>query len=201
MRIEVYRFCPEGTEDLVMRPETKTLDAPIGALVVAAQCVDGASPISGGFVRLECLYGGVWSPIPDFGCSCLPGFNTSADRRFCTGRLCMHILRLSSSHVSMHKCCIEVYRSCPGGTEDLVMRPETKTLDPPIGALVVAAQCVDGASPISGGLARLKCLQGGVWSPIPDSGCSCHPGFSTSTDRRFCSGRLCMYVLRRLFNA
>ena len=49
------------------------------------QCVEGASPVGGGEVRLNCNQGGVWSAIPGSGCNCDPGLHTSADRRSCIG--------------------------------------------------------------------------------------------------------------------
>ena len=83
------------------------------------------------------------------------------------------------------------YNVCPGGPGDLVMRPET--IAPPIGhnsqPLEVTAQCVEGASPIGGGEVRLNCNQGGEWTIISGSGCSCDLGFNMSTDGRTCVGK------------
>ena len=84
-----YNVCPGGPGDLVMRPET--IAPPIGRmsqpLEVTAQCVEGASPDGEGEVRLNCNQGGVWNAIAGSGCSCDPGFDTSADRRSCIGIL------------------------------------------------------------------------------------------------------------------
>jgi hypothetical protein len=103
--IVFYHVCPGGPENLVMRPETI---APIGLppLVVAAQCVDGASLIVA-FSGLRCLPGGVWSALPNFMCNCNRGFNTSADRRFCTGRLCLYILKCPITS------CFNAHRGLP----------------------------------------------------------------------------------------
>ena len=87
--IVFYNVCPGGPGDLVMRPET--IAPPIGRMTqpleVTAHCVEGASPDGEGEVRLNCNQGGVWNAIPGSGCSCDPGFNTSADRRSCIGIL------------------------------------------------------------------------------------------------------------------
>ena len=86
---------------------------------------------------------------------------------------------------------IVFYNVCPGGPGYLVMRPET--VAPSIGRisqpLEVTAQCVEGASPIGGGEVRLYCNQGGAWTIISGSGCSCDLGFNMSTDGRSCVGK------------
>ena len=87
--IVFYHVCPEGNEELVMRPETI---APIVERIsipfeVTAECVAGASPDNGDeAVKLTCNQGGVWTTIPGSGCSCNPGFNTSDDSRSCVGK-------------------------------------------------------------------------------------------------------------------
>ncbi len=92
---------------------------------------------------------------------------------------CMALIRL-----------IVFYNVCPGGPGELVMRPETRAprIQRVSQPFEVTAQCVAGASPENGNEARLNCIQGGVWSSIPGSGCSCNPGFNVSSDRRSCIG-------------
>ena len=94
---------------------------------------------------------------------------------------CISILRL-----------IVFYNVCPGGPEELVDRP--RTIAPPVGRgsqpLDVRAECVEGASPVSGDAVMLQCIPGGTWSTVSDSGCVCNPGYNTSDDRRSCSGAL-----------
>ena len=86
---------------------------------------------------------------------------------------------------------IVFYHICSGGPGDLEIRPET--IAPPIRRhnrpLEVTAQCVEGASPFGGGEVRLNCNQGGVWSALSISGCSCDPGFNASSDRKSCIGK------------
>ena len=93
---------------------------------------------------------------------------------------------------------IVFYNVCPGGNEELVMRPETIA---PIVERVstpfeVTAECVAGASPDNGDAAvRLNCNQGGTWTTIPGSGCSCNPGLSTSDDGRSCMGKFVIVAI------
>ena len=86
--IVFYNVCPEGNEELVVRPETiaPIVDRASIPITVIAECVEGASSDSGDAVRLNCNLGGVWTTIPGSGCSCNPGFNTSDDGRSCLGK-------------------------------------------------------------------------------------------------------------------
>ena len=79
-----YHVCSGRTRDLMILPETV---APPngGAIEVTAQCVEGASPLGGGEVRMSCNGEGVWTAISGSECSCDPGFRLSADRTSCTG--------------------------------------------------------------------------------------------------------------------
>jgi hypothetical protein len=124
----------------------------------------------------------------------LASLNQTREANFATDEEGFYIAIQDETSCILVQRLIVFYNICPGGPEDLVMRPET--IAPPIGRtsqpLVVTGQCVEGASPISGGFVRLDCVQGGVWSPIPNSGCSCNPGFNTSADRRSCIGKLCI---------
>ncbi len=82
-----YNVCPEEVEDLVLRPET--ISPPIvrlnRPLEVRAGCVEGAEPQdrNGSAVRVSCNQGGVWFPVPGFGCQCRQGLQESADGRSC----------------------------------------------------------------------------------------------------------------------
>ena len=86
--IVFYNVCPEGNEELVIRPETiaPIVDHASTPFAVTAECVAGASPDNGEAVRLNCNQGGTWTTIPGSGCSCNPGFNTSDDGRSCMGK-------------------------------------------------------------------------------------------------------------------
>ena len=82
------------------------------------------------------------------------------------------------------------YSVCPGGPENLIMRPVTiapiiQRISTP---LQVTVGCVAGASPENGEMAVLSCIQGGTWNPIPGSGCRCDPGFLAAEDGRSCTG-------------
>jgi hypothetical protein len=83
---------------------------------------------------------------------------------------------------------IVFYHVCPRGSSDLAFLPQT--IAPPTRRmsqpLVVTAQCMDGASHVSGGVVRLNCNQGGVWSA--GSGCRCNPGSYSSANRSSCIG-------------
>ena len=110
-------------------------------------------------------------------------FNTDAEGFYIAirdGTTCIVLQRL-----------IIFYNVCPGGPKDLVVRPET--IAPPVGRfhqpLEVTSPCVDFASPIGGDKARVYCIQGGVWSAKPDSGCGCDSGFHSSAGKRSCSGK------------
>ena len=95
---------------------------------------------------------------------------------------------------------IMFYNVCPEENEELVMRPET--LAPIVECLsipfTVTAECVAGASPDNGDAVRLNCNQGGIWTTIPGSGCSCNPGFSTSDDSRSCLGMIIVAIIHIL---
>ncbi len=83
------------------------------------------------------------------------------------------------------------YNVCPQEIVGFVMRPETlapiiERLSTPI---EVTAQCVTRASPDNGGAPRLICSQGGVWSTLTISGCTCNPGFVASEDGTLCMGK------------
>ena len=85
------------------------------------------------------------------------------------------------------------YNVCPGGTVDLVMRPETLAPRFETGTVLsssVAAECVEGARPENGEGAQLECFQGGTWFPVPGSGCVCGEGFSAAEDGTACEGKL-----------
>jgi hypothetical protein len=122
--------------------------------------------------------------------------NQTSEVNFATNEEGFYIAIQDETSCILLKRLLVFYHICPGGPRDLVMLPET--IAPPIGRtslpLVVTAQCVEGSSSITGGVIRLNCVQGGVWSPMANSGCSCNPGFNTSADRRSCSGRLHVHV-------
>ena len=86
---------------------------------------------------------------------------------------------------------IVFYNVCPEENKELVVHPETiapivERISTPF---EVTAECVAGASPDNGDAVRLNCNQGGTWTTIPGSGCSCNPGFNTSDDGRSCLGK------------
>lgn len=83
------------------------------------------------------------------------------------------------------------YHVCPAEIAELVIRP--RTIAPLISRqstpLLVTAKCVDNASPVIVRALgpKLKCSQGGVWSPIPELGCNCDLGYVYSTDKQQCA--------------
>ena len=93
---------------------------------------------------------------------------------------------------------IVFYNVCPEENEELVMRPET--IAPIVERISipfeVTAECVAGASPDNGDAVRLNCNQGGTWTTIPGSGCSCNSVYKTSADGRSCTGIL-LFQLER----
>ena len=96
---------------------------------------------------------------------------------------------------------IVFYHVCPEENEELVIRPETiapivERISIPI---EVTAECVAGASPDSGDIVRLNCNQGGTWTTIPGSGCSCNPGFATSDDGRSCVGKFVIIIVAIIY--
>ena len=100
------------------------------------------------------------------------------------------VIRDENTCITLQRLIV-FYNVCPGGPGDLAMRPGT--IAPPIDRnsqpLEVTAQCVEGASPDGEGEVRLNCNQGGVWTIISGSGCSCDIGFNMSTDGRSCVGK------------
>lgn len=92
------------------------------------------------------------------------------------------------------------YNICPGGTADLVIRPET--IAPRIGIpsqeVRVRAECVPGASLENQDSVEVLCLQRGEWAAVPEFGCRCDPELQASEGGFSCKSTL--LVLRKCIN-
>ena len=142
--IVFYHVCPEGNEELVMRPETiaPIVDRTSIPIAVTAECVAGASPDNEDAVRLNCNQGGVWTMIAGSGCSCNPRFKTSDDGRSCLGKFVI----VAIIHILMN--CIMYYTVlCVSGQYYSVLNEECR-------------DCPENSEGMESGLIECPCEEG-----------------------------------------